>query len=179
MADCLLTGGIDIDCTDLKSVGGVSKEFYATSLANIASYQENASGYVTRIVLQPYTSLYKFSSVKRAHSKTTNLVVQAGANKLFEQVFTAKLFATSPTDDEVIEDLAVVDSVIFSKDNNGRWFALGLENGMELTAYTQGSGTEAATDTTDTLTFTGQEIRKPRRLELDGGTLQALEYLTA
>lgn len=178
MADCLLTGGISIECSDLKSVGGISKTFYATSLANLLSYSES-NGYITRIVLDAYTYLYKFTGQKRGNSKTTNLVVQAGANKFFEQVFTGKLYATTPDHDEVIENLLVVDVVIFSKDNNGKWFAYGLENGMEVTAYTQTSGTEAATDTTDTLTFTGQEPRKPRRLLLDGGTEQALEYLTA
>ena len=178
MAECLLTGGITIDCSDLKSVGGLSKTFYVVSKENIASYAESA-GYITGIVLDAYTYMYKFVGQKRGNSKTTNLVVQAGANKFFEQVFTGKLYATNPTDDTVIEDLLVTDVVIFSKDNNGGWFAYGLENGMEVTAYTQTSGTEAATDTTDTLTFTGQEVKKPRRLELAGGTEQALEYLTA
>jgi hypothetical protein len=179
MADCLLTGGIDIDCQDLKSVGGVDKAFYITSRDNIVSYELDAEGYVKRFTLSPYTNMYKFVSVKRAHNRSTNLVVQAGANKLFEQVFVAKLFATSPADDDVIENLAVVDTVIFHRDNNSRWYAVGLENGLELTAYTQASGNEAATDTTDTLTFTGQEPKKPYRLNLDGGNQNFLEYLTA
>jgi Flp pilus assembly protein TadG len=178
MAECLLTGGITIDCSSLKSVGGISKTFYAVSKENIASYAES-NGYITSIVLDAYTYMYKFVGQKRGNSKTVNLVVQAGANKFFEHVFTGKLYTTSPTDDGVIEELAVTDVVIFSKDNNGIWFAYGIDNGMEVTAFTQTSGTEAATDTSDTLTFTGQETRKPRRLDLGGGTEQALEYLTA
>jgi hypothetical protein len=48
---------------------------------------------------------------------------------------------------------------------------------MEVTAYAQTSGTEAATDTSDTLTFTGQEKKKPRRLNLTGGNEAKLESL--
>lgn len=178
MAECLLTGGITIDCTSLKSVGGLSKTFYAVSKENIASYTES-NGYITNLVLEAYTGMYKFVGQKRGNSKTVNLVVQAGANKFFEHVFMGKLYTVNPTDDAVVEELMVTDVVIFSKDNNGKWFAYGLENGMEVTAYSQTSGTEAATDTSDTLTFTGQETKKPRRLNLDGGTEQALEYLTS
>lgn len=178
MADCLLTGGIAIDCANLRSVGGMNKTFYAVSLTNLLSYQEG-NGYITRIVLEPYTNMYKFIGQKRGNSATTNGVIQAGANKFFEHVFIGKLYASDPDDDLVIEDLFVSDVVIFAKDNNGNWFAYGLENGLEVTAYAQASGTEAASDTSDTVTFTGQETKKPRRLNLDGGTLQALEYLTA
>jgi hypothetical protein len=87
------------------------------------------------------------------------------------------LYASTPADDSVIEDLMTTDVVIFNKDNNGGWFAYGLENGMEVTAYAQTSGTEAATDTSDTLTFTGQEKKKPRRLNLTGGNEAKLESL--
>jgi len=176
MAECLLTGGISIDCSNLKSVGGVSKTFYAVSLSNIASYTE-ASGFITNIVLDAYTKVYKFVGQKRGNSKSVNGVVQAGANKFFEHVFVGKLYASTPDDDTVIENLMTTDVVIFNKDNNGGWFAYGLENGMEVTAYAQTSGTEAATDTSDTLTFTGQEKKKPRRLNLTGGNEAKLESL--
>lgn len=166
---CLLTGGILASCDDLQKVGGVNKTFYAISKDYITSYTES-NGFVTEFTLSSvYASWYTFTSRKRAHVASDELVVQAGANSLFRHTFIAKVVNSNPSDDGIIEILKNTDVVIVYKTNNNEWFAMGIDNGLELTAQTQTTGTEGATDVSTTLTFTGEEKKKPRRLNLTGG----------
>jgi hypothetical protein len=74
-----------------------------------------------------------------------------------------KLISTTPADDEVIEELSVADVFIILETNNNEFIIYGIDNGLDMTAGSQNSGAESASDITDTLTFQGEERRKPRR----------------
>lgn len=174
--DCGITGGIGADCSALRRIGGVNKRAWIYNRTGV-SYTENASGYITGFTFPTYEGLYAFESVKKSHSGGYTLVVQEGANKFFQHDVILKLFATTPSDDEIIEDLAVSDdSVIILETNNKEFKIFGIDNGMGMTAAVQNSGTAPGTDTTDVLTFAGEELKKPRQI-LISDYLTTLAYL--
>lgn len=173
--DCGITGGIGVGCSDLRRIGGVNKRAWVTNKSDF-TYQENASGYITSFTFSTYKGLYAFESAKKTHSGGYQLIRQEGANKYFQHDVILKLFATTPTDDEVIEDLIVADSVVILETNNKEFLVYGIDNGMELISSTQNSGNVPGTDTTDTLTFQGEELKKPRRI-LISDYLTTLAYL--
>lgn len=176
MAECGITGGIGATCADLRRIGGVNKRAWVYNKSGV-SYTENANGYITGFTFPTYEGLYAFESVKKSHSGGYTLVVQEGANKFFQHDVVLKLFVTTPSDDEIIEELVVSDdSVVILETNNKEFKVFGIDNGMGVSAAVQNSGTAAASDTTDVLTFMGEELKKPRQF-LISDYLTTLAYL--
>lgn len=163
MATCGINNGITATCADLRRIGGLNKRVWIYDVDGV-TYSESG-GYVTGITFPTYGGLYKFESVKKSHQAGWTASVQSGANKFFQHDVVLKLFATTPTDDEVIEDLLVASVGIIIETNNKEFIIYGKDNGMDMTAGTQNSGTESASDTTDILTFMGEEKYKPKRFQ--------------
>lgn len=178
MANCRVTSGIGAECDDLRRVGGVNKRFFLFNTSD-TSYTVDGSGYVNSLAFSSvYGGLYEFEGKKKSHSGGYTLVTQAGGNTFFQHDVIVKLISTTPADDEVIEELAVANVGIILETNNKEFVVYGADNGLDMTAGTQNSGQEAASDITDTLTFTGEERKKPRRfLVTDYAT--TLAYLEA
>lgn len=173
---CGISSGISVTCDSLKRVGGVKKAAYLFNLADLSTYSIDASGYVTDLNFTVYKGLYKIESRKQSHSGGSTLVVQdPGGNKFFQHDAIIKVFPLTPDDDEVIEDLAVADIGLILETNNREFILLGTYNGLEMTAGVQNTGQAAGSDIADTLTFTGQEEGKPKRvLDTDYATTKAL-----
>lgn len=163
MAVCGIASGITASCSDLRRVGGVNKRAWLFNIDGV-SYTTDSEGYITAITFPTYEGLYTFESQKKSHSGGYTLVNQAGGNKFFQHDAIMKLFATTPADDEVIEDLTTAQVGLILQTNNGEFILYGKDNGMDMSAATQNSGTESASDTTDTLTFMGEERDKPKRV---------------
>jgi hypothetical protein len=177
MANCRVTNGITPDCDDLRRVGGVNKRFYLGNTADL-TYTEDGSGYVNSISFGSiYGGLYEFEGKKKSHSGGYTLVTQAGGNTFFQHDAICKLISTTPDDDETIEELSVADVFIIMETNNNEFVVYGIDNGLAMSAATQNTGQESASDITDTLTFMGEERRKPRRFLVTdyAGTLAYLE----
>ena len=178
MANCRVTGEIQADCDDLRRVGGVNKAFFLGNTADL-SYTSDGSGYVNSLSFgNVYGGLYKFEGKKKSHSGGYTLVKQVGGNTFFQHDNIVKLISTTPADDDVIEELAVADVFTILETNNREFIIYGIDNGMDMTAATQNTGQESASDISDTLTFQGEERSKPRRfLVTDYAT--TLAYLEA
>jgi hypothetical protein len=178
MANCRVTNSINATCDDLRRVGGVNKRLWVFNTADL-NYTSDGSGYVNSLSFDNvYGGLYEFEGKKKSHSGGYTLVKQAGGNTFFQHDVVLKLISTTPDDDEVIEELSVADVGVILETNNREFIVYGIDNGLEMTAGSQNSGSESGSDITDTLTFTGEERRKPRRfLVTDYAT--TLAYLDA
>lgn len=178
MTNCRITNSISTTCDDLRRVGGVNKRFFVFNTSDL-TYTEDGSGYINGISFASiYGGLYEFEGKKKSHSGGYTLVSQAGGNTFFQHDAIVKLISTTPDDDEVIEDLTVADVGIIMETNNNEFIVYGIDNGLAMTAATQNSGQESASDITDTLTFQGEERKKPRRLLVTNYAL-TLAYLEA
>ncbi|MBX9639482.1 MAG: hypothetical protein K2X97_07060 [Mycobacteriaceae bacterium] len=175
---CRVTDNISADCDALRRVGGVNKRFWLFNAADV-TYTEDGSGYVNSLAFSSiYGGLYEFEGKKKSHSGGYTLVKQSGGNTFFQHDVIAKLISTTPADDETIEELSVADVGIILETNNNEFMVYGIDNGLEMTAGTQNSGQESASDITDSLTFQGEERRKPRRF-LVTNYQTTLNYLNA
>ncbi len=178
MANCRVTSSVGADCDDLRRVGGVNKRFYLGNTADL-TYTEDGSSYVNSLSFSNiYGGLYEFEGKKKSHSGGYTLVSQAGGNTFFQHDVIAKLISTTPDDDETIEELSVADVFIILETNNNEFVIYGIDNGLAMSAAAQNSGQESASDITDTLTFTGEERKKPRRF-LVGNYATTVAYLNA
>lgn len=175
---CGITNGIAITCADLKKVGGVNKRAWLFNISDLqdAKYTTDADGYVTAISFDTYAGLYSFVGKKKSHSGGFALQKQQpGGTTFFQHDVIIKLFPDTPTEDGVIENLAVSDVGIILETNNQEFVLYGAENGLELTDGSQNTGQDSASDTSDTLTFVGEEKKKPLRiLATDYATTKAL-----
>jgi hypothetical protein len=178
MANCRVTGAIGANCDALRRVGGVNKRFWVFNTSD-TSFTTDGSGYLNSIAFASvYGGLYEFEGKKKSHSGGWALVKQSGGNTFFQHDVIAKLISTTPEDDEVIEELTVADVGVILETNNNEFIVYGKDNGLEMTAGTQNSGQESASDITDTLTFTGEERYKPKRFLVTDYTT-TLAYLDA
>lgn len=162
---CGVTDSITNNCNDLRRVGGVNKTAYIFNIADVDSYTIDSSGYVTNINFNAYAGLYKIVSRKQAHSGGYTAVNQdPGGNKFFQHDVIIKCITGNPSDDEVIEELLVAEVGVILQDNNEQYFLYGTDNGLEQTAAVQNTGQATGSDITDTITLTGAETDKPKRV---------------
>ena len=165
MPICGINAGMIASCDDLVRVGGVNKRAWVYNLEDqygVPTFTE-VGGYVTAITFPTYSGTYRFEAKKNSNTGGSQAVVAEGGNKYFQHDVTMKLFATTPTDDDVIKDLLVANSVIILEDNNQDFFIYGGLTGMDCTEYVQNTGQAGNSDTTDSLTFMGEEKDKPKR----------------
>lgn len=162
---CGITDGIDSNCLSLKRVGGVLKTAYVTNLEDIASYNIDVSGYITAIIFDAYKGLYKFDSRKQAHSGGSTAVVQEpGGNKFYQHDVILKMFANTPEDDQILEELLVANVVVILETTNRQFFLYGTYNGLEESAAVQNTGQASGSDIADNITLIGGEEEKPKRV---------------
>lgn len=178
---CNVETGITNTCDDLLRVGGVDLTFWVTyksqldtqiSLAQTADIQSLDFG--------SYGGLVRFDGNKFSHSFGSELTVAAGGNKSYKQTFTAKLLSNSTADDLSLKQLALGnDIIIIAQDNNQKFFILGAGNGLSAESDVQNTGQTADSDTSHTITLTGQELTQPLRFLLGGGYQATLNYLVS
>lgn len=179
---CGIDSGIGVDCSKLRNVGGNNRRLWIANLQNEngnIEFTEDASGYLNTVSFPDYEGLYQFVGPKKGHSGGYTAVIQSGGNKFFQHDVIVKLLPGTPAEDVVIEDLLVSDVVVFMETNNSQVIVYGADNGMEMSAGVQNTGSEAASDTADTLTFVGEEKKKPRRFLVSGGFQATIDYLDA
>jgi len=161
MANCNISAGIGVDCSDLRRVGGLNKRIWFFNLSGV-TYTTNVNGYITALSFPTYEGLYTFEGKKNSHSSGYQLINQEGANKFFQHESVVKLFATTPDDQSVIEDLAVASVGIIVETSNREFVLYGKDNGMDLITLVQNTGAVGASDVSATLTFQGSESEMPK-----------------
>jgi len=175
---CNVENGISNTCADLLRVGGLDLTFwvtYKTQLDTQISLTQTAD--ISALDFGTYGGLVRFDGNKFAHSAGSELTVAAGGNKSYKHTFTAKLLSNSTADDVSLQQLALGnDVIIIAQTNNREFFIYGAGNGLTAEAGAQNSGQTADSDTTDTITLSGQELTKPLRFA-QATYQQTLDYL--
>jgi hypothetical protein len=176
---CKVTSGIENSCEDVMRVGGLSKSFwvgYKSDLDTQISLAQSAD--VDTLDFGSYGGLYRFDGRKFAHSYSCSLAVGQGGTKSFTQTFVAKLLSKTTADDKTIKTLSLSDDIfIITEDNNQGFVVLGAGNGLTVTVSEMGTGTTGDSDTSTTITFSGNELTQPIRFALGAGYQATLDYL--
>lgn len=151
---CSLSQGYVLDCKD--SIGGI-KAVWFISTGNVSAVTE-VSGVVTAITKAAGKVFYKYQLVKNSSSLTENV----NANVQNGTVFYAQELAIvlnkmqANTRNEILL-LAQNNLMAVVEDANGKYWLLGKQNGLDLSAGSSATGTAQADRNGYTLTFSGGE----------------------
>lgn len=178
--NCRIGAGLDVNCDALRKPGGLAREVWGFNLGDLTSpLPVDLAQYVTNLPLSTYRGLYKFSSTKYSFEYTWTENTSDGGNKSYNISLTLRLFNGTPTDDGVIEDLGVADTVFIVKTNAGEYLILGAENGLTSDGSTGGSGRQPTDASTSSIVLVGVERFLPKRLLIGGSAANTLAYLNA
>ena len=151
---CALTQGYNLDCRD--SIGGV-KEVYFMELGNLSSYTE-ASGVVTAITKASGKKFYKYNLVKQtAMFEDTLTVSEENGTVYSEQKLSIVLNKMQANTRNELLLLAQNLLVCVVADRNGKYFILGVTNGLVITTAKGETGTKMADRNGYTIEFAGAE----------------------
>jgi len=151
---CALTQGYNLDCRD--SIGGV-KEVYFMELGNMSSYTE-ASGVVTAITKASGKKFYKYNLVKQTAMFEDTLTVSEENGTVYSEqklsIILNKLQANTRNELQLLAQNLLVCVVA---DRNGKYFILGLINGLVISTAKAESGTKMGDRNGYTIEFAGAE----------------------
>lgn len=151
---CALTQGYNLDCRD--SIGGV-KEVYFMELGNLSSYTE-ASGVVTAITKAAGKKFYKYNLVKQTAMFEDTLTVSEENGTVFADqklsIILNKMQANTRNELLLLAQNLLVAVVA---DRNGKYFILGLTNGLVITTAKGESGTKMGDRNGYTIELVGAE----------------------
>jgi hypothetical protein len=168
---CTITSGISIACADLKRAGGVNKRLWLFNIDDLSTpIIASQAGYVTNIPLTTYRTLYKIEGNKFSHSFEVNEQRTDSGNVQWEHKVLIKVFNTDPTEDAILEQLALGEFGCVVQTNNLDFLILGAQNGLTSTEAKLKSGVKSGDDSTSEITLTGIEQTVYKRL-IRGGTL--------
>jgi hypothetical protein len=151
---CALTQGYVLDCKD--SIGGI-KAVWFIAAGDVSSMTE-VSGVVTAITKASGKVFYKYQLVKNSSSLTENI----NANIQNGTIFYAQELAImlnkmqANTRNEILL-LAKNNLIAVVEDANGKYWLLGKQNGLDITAGSSATGTAQADKNGYALTFSGGE----------------------
>ncbi len=168
---CAIVSGYSLDCKD--TVGGI-KAFYVTSLSNVTTISENASGYVTAITKASGTKFFQYALEPRGQNNfTQNIQADATAGTVaIEQSLVANFVKLQYETQIKLENLIKNRTLIIVETKDGSYWLFGKQNGMEVTAGSGNSGQAMNEFQGYQLTFTGME--KDMANEVDSSIIAAL-----
>jgi hypothetical protein len=151
---CALTQGYVLDCKD--SLGGMTEVLFIAK-ADVTSTTE-ASGVITAITKAAGKRFYSYALVKETANFVENINASVENGTVFyQQELTIVLNKLQANTRNEILLLAQSLLVAIAKDNNGKYWYLGKNNGLDITAGNSGTGTAIGDRSGYTLTFTGKE----------------------
>lgn len=162
MACSNLTAGFTLDCNE--SNGGIDKIFIANGPVQSISTVTGNSGIVDEIVVggQPLTpnDFFVFEVPRQTSSITeTHTVNQANGTLFYDQALSMvfnKMEAAKRNQLLLIGQ--ATNMVVVAKDNNGKYWSIGLERGAYMTAGTSVSGTAYGDRNGYEITISGAEL---------------------
>jgi hypothetical protein len=166
---CALTQGYVLDCKD--SLGGMTEVLFIAK-ADVTSTTE-ASGVITAITKAAGKRFYSYALVKETANFVENINASVENGTVFyQQELTIVLNKLQANTRNEILLLAQNLLVAIAKDNNGKYWYLGKNNGLDITAGNSGTGTAIGDRSGYTLTFTGKEAALAP--EVSSGIITAL-----
>ena len=176
MAECAITGSIDLSCDAKRQVGGVKTKVWRVSAQRGFTYTTDGTGYLTALAFAQYQGLVTLEGVQNSHSGGAVPQRLEGGNLFYQHDVLVKTLPENPTDDEVIEDWASGEGAIILETNNKEFFLFGADNGMQQQSDGGfNTGQTRNSDVATTLNMQGGEKKVPLRiLDTDYATTLAL-----
>jgi len=146
MPTCALTSSILVNCND-SFIGGI-KDVYVSEYDSLDIYSEDANGMITGVTMVEGKQFFRYQFTKNSDNG-------GGA---YTPVLTLNLKGLRQSVSNELQTLANIDSVAIVKDANGKYWAVGFQNGLSVTnmaAQTGGNSTEL--NGYSALTLTGSE----------------------
>lgn len=167
---CALTSGYSLDCRD--SAGGIT-EVYFIEKANVTAIAE-ASGIVSGLTKASGKRFWKYELPKQTGSLTETITPSTENGTVFYQselqIVINKLAASVRNELRLLAQNVLIAVV---KDNNGKYWLVGKERGIDMTESTSGTGTAYGDRSGYTLNFMGME--PDPMLEVNSTVAAALE----
>jgi len=154
---CALTQGYNVDCRD--SVGGI-KELYISELDNITGTTGSASGNITAVTMTTGSQFRKYQLDANMNPADWDEQIQANSQNgslFYEQSLNLKLRKMQATLRNEIRLLAQNRLAVIVLDRNGKYWLLGLNNGLEIQPSKSGSGSGMGDFNGYQLVFKGME----------------------
>lgn len=154
---CELTGGYTLGCAD--NIGGI-KSVHLARLKNVDAYTE-ASGSITALTQVASTNFYKFELEKEnGMFQEVQTKSVADSTNFYEGTLTFSVNSLVVAVRNNLSMLALSPLFIIIEDMNGNYFAMGCENGADLTTSTSSTGTAFGDKSGNELTFVSKEKNK-------------------
>ena len=182
MANCTsyTLSGLNAGCKD--SVGGVAKIWLADQSAvvwTITKTTDPSTGAITNATAKPdATSAFKVYNLRRgAASMTSTLTVNDNAGSYFTTEIAINFLKMETSKRLEVMAMLMGQTTGIVKDNNGKYWAVGVNNPLEGSAGTGETGTAAGDANQYTVTISVDEPELPYEIT-DASTLSALEAIT-
>lgn len=177
---CGITSGVGTSCLELKRTGGLAKRLWAFNITDLRSpIDVDATTYITTIELITYATLYPFDGGKFHASANAELVKSDAGNISFTHTVNMNLVNTNPTDDAVLETLAVADTGWIVQTMNNEFLIYGAGNGLSAGTLSTPTGKAIGDSSTAPITLTGTERSLAKRLLVGGTVGLTLAWLNA
>ena len=175
MACSNLTAGFILDCND--SNGGIDKVFIGNGPVQSISTASGNTGLVDEIVVggSPLTpaNFFEFEVPRQTSSFTETHTVSQNNGTLFYDQALSMVFnkMEAAKRNQLLLMGQATSMVVVYKDNNGKYFSVGLERGAYMTAGTSVSGVAYGDQNGYTITISGAEANPS--FEVDGTIVEA------
>ena len=172
MACSNLTAGFTLDCND--SNGGIDKIFIANGAVDSITESAGLISAITvaGVALTP-SDFFEFEVPRQTSSFTETInVSQENGTVFYDQALTMifnKMEASKR--DQILLMAQATDMVVVFKDNNGKYFSVGVERGAYMSAGSSLSGTAYGDRNGYELTISGME--EAPSFEVTGSIVEA------
>lgn len=168
---CELSTGFTLDCKD--GIGGI-KQIVLVDKTLVSSFSFDANEVVTTIVGPASGDLYTYELPTQTGSfeETINFNRDNGT-VFYTQTVNVMMHKLSAAKRLELQTVATARVIVFVLDTNGNWWAVGYENGADLSTSTAGTGTALGDMNGFTLAFTHEAAK--RAYLLDGAPSTILD----
>ena len=168
---CELSTGFTLDCKD--GIGGI-KQIVLVDKTEVSSFNFDANEIVTAINGPASGDLYTYELPTQTGSfeETINFNRDNGT-VFYTQTVNIMLQKLSSAKRLELQNVATARVIVFVQDTNLNWWAIGYENGADLSTGTAGTGTALGDMNGYTLAFTHEAAK--RAYLLDGAPSSILD----
>lgn len=164
MACTLTLAGRGVGCKD--ALGGIKRIYVAEWVNGI--WEDIASGEVSGSTAA--ITFYTYDMTRGSGSLNQTITSDLAAGTVFfDQVCSVTFNKAAAADITEISNLVKGRMAVLVEDNNGNWFVMGHQNGVEVTGGTAQTGTAAGDQNGFTLEFSAQEVAPAPFLDLTSG----------
>lgn len=164
MACTLTLAGRGVGCKD--ALGGIKRIYVAEWVDGI--WEDIASGEVSGSTAA--ITFYTYDMTRGSGSLNQTITSDLAAGTVFfDQVCSVTFNKAAASDITEISNLVKGRMAVLVEDNNGNWFVMGHQNGVEVSGGTAQTGTAAGDQNGFTLEFSAQDVAPAPFLALTSG----------